>query len=209
MDNNYQLTLAKNITKLLEERKITQSQLAELLCTTQPNVHKHLKNGTFSIPQIIKIADEFNLSVDELLGRKENNNLNSPLAICKMIESLRKNNNLLTVKYTKENEVIWDDSKIAEECPCTIEPERIETTYVALYFSNYDRIPGNLSQQESDMLFDEYEHVGNINYNNLKINNFLDKFHETYNNYESRLLSKEEYDVIVASYFKKLEKEEK
>lgn len=61
-----------NIKNLLDERKMTQSELAEKIGTTQTNISRYL-SGTRKIDLDIleKIATVFSVSLDYLLGRDD------------------------------------------------------------------------------------------------------------------------------------------
>lgn len=73
---DYDISILKNNIKELmgkEEPKLTQTDLASIIGSTQSRVSKVLSDvskDTFTLEQVIKIADFFEVSMDELLGRK-------------------------------------------------------------------------------------------------------------------------------------------
>ncbi len=72
---NYDIKIMiNNILKLMEQNHITQNDLARILHTHQSRISTCLRQeGCFSIPQIVALADYFNLSVDILLGIENQN----------------------------------------------------------------------------------------------------------------------------------------
>lgn len=67
-----QLLFATNLKALREAQSLRQSDLAEKLNTTQRKI-SYWENGKFEpdLENLWKIADLFEISIDELIGRKE------------------------------------------------------------------------------------------------------------------------------------------
>jgi len=64
-------TLGKRIARLRKERAITQVELAAILGIAQPNVSDYERDESKPGPEaILKMAEAFKVSADELLGRK-------------------------------------------------------------------------------------------------------------------------------------------
>ncbi len=60
------------IRELRKERKMTQTQLAELLATTQDTVSLwELGKSYPDIPSLVRLCDIFDVSADYLLGRSD------------------------------------------------------------------------------------------------------------------------------------------
>lgn len=60
------------IRELRKERKMTQTQLAELLATTQDTVSLwELDKSYPDIPSLVRLCDIFDVSADYLLGRSD------------------------------------------------------------------------------------------------------------------------------------------
>jgi len=68
----------KNLKTLFTERKLTQKQLANALCVDQSAI-SDLLNGvtTPKFTTLISIADYFGVSLDYLVGRTDNPEINS------------------------------------------------------------------------------------------------------------------------------------
>ncbi len=66
----------QNLTEFRKKNGISQNKLAELLQTTQQQISKY-ENGKQEIPvrHLIKIADTYNVSIDYLIGRKQEENV--------------------------------------------------------------------------------------------------------------------------------------
>ena len=61
-----------HIRELRKERKMTQTQLAELLATTQDTVSLwELGKSYPDIPSLVRLCDIFDVSADYLLGRSD------------------------------------------------------------------------------------------------------------------------------------------
>jgi len=67
-----QLLFATNLKALREAQSLRQSDLAEKLNTTQRKI-SYWESGKFEpdLENLWKIADLFEISIDELIGRKE------------------------------------------------------------------------------------------------------------------------------------------
>lgn len=63
--------LSKNLRKLREERNLNQVDISEYLKMSRPGYFKYEK-GTAqpNVKNLIKLADLYNISIDELVGRK-------------------------------------------------------------------------------------------------------------------------------------------
>lgn len=70
--NTYQERLAKNIRRLRIENKYSQEYLAELTDRTREHINR-LESGkeTIGFTTFIKLAQVFNVSLDELAGFKK------------------------------------------------------------------------------------------------------------------------------------------
>ena len=67
--NTYQERLAKNIRRLRIENKYSQEYLAELTDRTREHINRlELGKETIGFTTFIKLAQVFNVSLDELVG---------------------------------------------------------------------------------------------------------------------------------------------
>lgn len=65
------LSFCQNLKELRLQHKYTQKQVAEKIgITYQSYQHYEMGLGFPSIPNLVKIADLFDVSIDEMLGRK-------------------------------------------------------------------------------------------------------------------------------------------
>lgn len=71
------MALYSRIRDLREDRDMTQTQMGEILSCSQ-RVYSNYERGDIDIPTqtLIKIADFHNVSVDYLLNRTDNPNMN-------------------------------------------------------------------------------------------------------------------------------------
>ena len=71
MQNQNHKNIADNLKRLRSENEMTQSDLAQVLHTTEKTI-SHWETGYSepSVSQLINIADYFDISLDELVGRK-------------------------------------------------------------------------------------------------------------------------------------------
>lgn len=91
-------TLGNRIQELRKERKMTQEELAEKLDVTPQAVSKWETDNSYpDISLLVELANLFNCTVDELLGRKNNETKVLP-------EDMRKDINkmLLKIRITSE-----------------------------------------------------------------------------------------------------------
>ena len=199
--------LKENIRRHMKERGMKQKDLADVLWTSQANIAKHLKEGgtqTFTLKQVCRLADLFGTSVDDLLGRKNNNVQNStPEDICSLITTLLEDNLIQCIPYSVEKEDVWN---IDDYNPAEISHYQRKANYYAFYFPEFIPIPQYLDIGEYQYYEQEYEQCGNFNFNNSQINRYLNKFINTLANYQKGNDSKEVYEIVVQAYSNELKK---
>lgn len=59
----YKMNITKKIKLLLVENEMTATQLAEKIGTTQSNLSKKMKNETYTVSDLEKIAEELNMEL--------------------------------------------------------------------------------------------------------------------------------------------------
>lgn len=196
--------LKRNITSLMKENNMTQQQLGDVIGMSQSNVNKCLRFGdnsrSFTLEQVCIIADHFEKSVDELVGRTCESRSMSPEAICDFFMNLISH-------YT----VVHFDHKIEEEIWTPVgyydtEIYKKEVTYDAFYFPNYVTPPAYFDEFRMDDLEAEVRNNGNEIPDNIKINNFLQKFIEVFEKHDSGAYDEETYNILVEAYRKVLSK---
>lgn len=70
-NRDYNVTIRNNIRKLRRQQKMSQEQLAEKIDCCREHITR-IENGKLNLglENFIRIADIFNVSLDELAGRK-------------------------------------------------------------------------------------------------------------------------------------------
>ena len=193
--------LKGNISNLMKENNMTQQQLGDVIGMSQSNVNKCLKSGDssrcFTLEQVCTIADYFGKSVDELVGRSSNSNALSPETICEFLSNLISH-------YT----VVHFDHKVEEEewIPMNYDTqiEKKTITYDAFYFPNYVTPPSYFDEYRMDDLESEARANGNDSPSTKRINNFLQKFIETFEKHDSGVYDDETYEILIDAYRKAL-----
>ena len=130
--------LEKNIRMLMRKKDITQQKLAEIAGMTQANVSKALNSKEkkhFTLDQIYRIAQEFEVSIDKLVG---NTTAGSPDASPR--EAFR-----FIIKYLCAGNL--------RTSPLTV-PER---AYEFQYNGHEDYIPRDIQDEYPAFFFPDYE----------------------------------------------------
>lgn len=197
--------MKSNIRSLMSSRNMTQEALGKEISMSQSNVNKCLKLGdgsrSFTLEQVCKIADVFGTSVDDLLGRQEESKSYSAEAICRLFSSLIRNYQIVHFDHTVEEEV-WVpfvngyDPDISKK----------NVTYDAFYFPNYITPPEYFDDHRLWDLEDEARNAGNDLPGNISINNFLHRFLDAFEKYDSGDQNKDDFDILVNAYYQILKK---
>lgn len=206
-DCNFDI-LKENIRKHMSDKHMTQNDVAKALNTTQANIAKHLKKGddaqTFTLKQVYLLADLFETSVDELLGRKNNNVQNiTPEDICSLLTTLLDADLIQCIPHVTEQEEVWNRE---EYNPAEISHYKRNANYYAFYFPEFIPVPKYIGLNEYQQYIEEYEEYGNFNFNNYQINKYLNRFIEAFINYRKGINSKEVYEIVVKAYSDELKK---
>lgn len=206
--NNWNFDILKeNIRKRMSNKHMTQKDVAEALNTTQANIAKHLKKGddaqTFTLKQVCQLADLFETSVDELLGREQRERDFSPEEICSFLRVLVEKRKVQFIRYTIEQEDVWDTNEFD---PINICHSKRKAEYRAFYFPDYYPIPLNSEYFEQCAIEQDYRENGNGNYENIQTNKFLEKFLSAFSDYELGKHSQEVYSIVVKAYYDDLKK---
>lgn len=153
-------TLGNRIQELRKERKMTQEELAEKLDVTPQAVSKWETDNSYpDISLLVELANLFNCTVDELLGRKNNETKVLP-------EDMRKDINkmLLKIRITSEEEnektkvninlpvalilACYDEGKKIPVIEEKLNGMNIDLEQIIMLISN--GVVGNLIEIESD-----------------------------------------------------------
>lgn len=209
-DNNIQNhnfdILKENIERLRKENGWSQKELGEKIGLEQSNISKCLSGGRcFTLEQVWRLADLFEVSIDELLGRSVHNT-HSEEKICAFIADLILHNEITPCNVTV-NENVWVENEEYEETGQAFCCSTSKNTYFAFYFSNYDQIPSYFDEHEASELFSYYDAAGNDNDRHKIINKFLNLFIDTFKKYKDRILTKDQFDLLTKCYYENLHEE--
>lgn len=196
--------LKENIRRLMEENNVTQTKLGEIIGMSQSNVNKCLNiqddSRCFTLNQICKIADYFEQSIDELVGRSQMAPFPSPKFICELF-----------MKLISHYNIVHFDHEVTEkvEVCYSIDDEHFEdkkVKYDAFYFPNYIYAPPYFDEFRLEELNNEVRVDGNELHDNIKINQFLQKFIDAFEKRDSGVYDEETYNILVEAYQKILNK---
>ena len=94
--------LVTNIEALRKEQGLSQAEFAAKIDMSQPNYSRAISENNsqcFTTEQLYNIAKEFNVSIDSLMGLKQNH---TDREICSLFTSLLEQRKLVKVDYTRE-----------------------------------------------------------------------------------------------------------
>lgn len=200
--------LIQNINDLMRNNGMTQVQLAEILGMSQSNVSKALSlrdKKSFTLDQVAGIAQHFNVSVDSLLGHKQEAlNPKSQTDVARFVADLLANG---TAKYKSINveEDVYVGSYDNQAGFYSYELTKKTNEYTAIYFPNYHDLP--TPKHEFDEEAFDVHYTARIRGNetdNFQLNEFLIRFLKILEVYKTNDLDRETFDRIVDSYVEKM-----
>lgn len=195
--------LKRNIEALMKKKGWSQTELGQKIGMEQSNVSKCLgENGCFSLEKVCRLADVFETSVDELLGRKTKEKDHSVREICKFLVDLITSDEITTISYEKNENVWFEDDP--DNSPEYSNKNKV-IKYNAFYFPTYEQIPDYSDEYTVESKLDEFKYCGNFLKKNAKINHFLYKFIDTRNKYLRGILSEKEYNTFTDLFIKSIE----
>jgi predicted transcriptional regulator len=208
-DCNFDI-LKENIRKRMSDKHMTQKDVAKALNTTQANIAKHLKKGDdaqiFTLKQVCLLADLFETSVDELLGKKIKRQNYSVEQICLFLAELISQEILKPVDVNVK-ETIWEENDVMyDEEPGFTQITNVTSKYKAFYFPNFLQIPAYYQSHVAYNLLDEFKACGNSLTKGIEINKFLNKFISSFNKHNEGILDDEDYNSIIQTHFNSLKK---
>ena len=210
MSHYHNEILVKNIEKLRDANHMSQHELAEIAGTQQSRISKLLgadDSARFSIEQVYKLAEHFNVSIDYLVTGKEPQPTTSKRQICEVLVQLfdkyHLKHNTLVRNEELEIPVTVYEGKV--ELPGTdTEVRRME--YNTLYFPIvWDRNPDReytedeLDNLQSDLLF-----FGNGLEDNMAINKFLSAYIPIHELHDAGKMPDEAYKFTINSLLENL-----
>lgn len=194
--------LTANIYNLMQSSNTTQVKLANAIGMTQSNLSRALssKEGQcFTLEQVYKISQYFNVSVDFLLG-EEKPAISTEREICELFTQLIEKRQLICTKTPHEDEVYTPYMNERLDIDCNIENITIE--YASFHFPNYEN-PGPLdrfTESEIDEMRDTALWGGNAHNANQQINGFFEKYLQIYEMYLHNHLSEELFHEITGKF---------
>lgn len=197
--------LKENIRMLMKKENMTQTKLADILDMAQSDVSKCLQKDNdsrrFTLEQACKLAMHFDITLDELVGLKREGRKKTAEEICRFFKELIRSYKVIHFDHEVEEEVY---TPINNGYDYDIIKKTV--TYDAFYFPNYITPPKYFDEFRLDDLRDEIRINGNDLPENMSINNFLQKFIDAFEKYDSGTYDEDDYNILVEAYFKLLRK---
>lgn len=194
--------LKENIRNLVRDRGMTQQQLGDALGMSQSNVNKCLKQGdgsrSFTLEQVCALSDLFEMSIDDLLGRRPQKDTLSVEDTCSFLAALISKYKVVHFEHPIE-ENVYPPADPFNEYEVT---ETKTIKYDAFYFPNYITPPEYLDEYRLDDIRSDVLANGNSVPENMTINNFLHKFIDTFEKYDSGVYEEDDYKILVDAYYR-------
>ena len=201
--------LIRNIRKLMENSKITQSALADILGMSQSDVSKALNPSdkrNFTLDQVAGIAKHFNVSIDFLLGIREETNYDlSPKAIAEFFVHLIEHGDVNIIKHPVE-EKIYEPYLDEMEGRYDYRYYKKTVSYNAFYFPSFWQIPDGLGYEEQNELYMEATECGNEAIHR-QTNRFFHQFLQIFDIYKQKGLEEDTYRTVVNDLLSHLSEE--
>lgn len=202
--------LIENISRLLADNGMTQTQLGEILGMSQPNISKALNKNdkkSFTLDQVIGIAKHFHTTVDALIGGSQTSEIRiTQRSTAAFLAELlvQHDAKFVTVKKTEETYMpYWNSIGAYPDCKC----EKKEISYPAIYLPSYWEVPKQVSDKvDNDTLTTlqtEAEQCGNDS-RMRPVNDFLIHFKEVFEIYENNGLTPETYEAVLSDMLNRL-----
>lgn len=198
-----QLILIENIEKMITERNIKATKLARETDIAQPKMSRCLNrmgDTNFSIEDICRIADYFEVSVDFLMGR--NKTKSDPVSnkeICRQMMRLIESGAVTVIEKDAEEDAYLPIEYPADEVTYPYEYKKIVSKYKMFYFSNYDQLPDpeGLDELERDEICEDCLINGTENEKGEELNSFLDYYLKFLDLYKKNNLPRDMFDTAI------------
>lgn len=197
--------LKRNIATILDKSGMNQTEFAKIMGISQSRLSKLLgtdEGNRFSIEQIFKLSEKFNVSIDYLVTGK-NQSTNTAKQICELLVQLFDNHYLESTSFSRDEEeripTYYYDSE--NHMIPDVELRKFQNNYNALFFAEYwYPIEGrDYTEDELDELRFEANQVGNNLTDNIKINKFLNAFIPIHQLHIQAKMPDEAYEYTVNS----------
>lgn len=194
----------------MKNNNMTQQELAEVLDMSQPNISKALSisdTKSFTLDQVVGIANHFNVSIDWLLGNETKSIQNLSLrAIGEFLVKLIELDEITTFSHPV-TETIYELEFDAYGTGRRCSNKEKKIVYNAFYFPSYWSIPDDLPYDEACGLFSEMTQCGNDTIH-LQTNKFINAFLQIHKMYKQNSLEEETYKTIVKDLLNHLSDEQ-
>lgn len=209
MTENYTDIFYKNIKKIMNEKNITQEQLANKLHTSQSSISKCLNNKTALTPDMIyNIAKVLNVSIDELFSdnlinfNNTTEQISSTISVydvCTSIATIYKSLLLSTKEIEHPETVYMDNLGISDDPEIKYYKSNCNNPYTAIFFPNYSTVEENipLTFEERSEYYSYLSENGNLIDNNVLINTFISLLNKTLESYKNKEITKDEYIFFI------------
>ena len=200
-----------NIIAIMDNRGLKQKDIVEITGMPQANVSRALDTENkkmFTVDQLYKLAEAFEVSIDELLGRRRKyTRYQDPTQreICAFLVDLFERGyfshfkHLITEKVYEVKEEY--DQELGFSCPvCEDSDKAIE--YTCMYLDNYWHFNPDLYEDQESLIEaqDQLNQCGNDLSNHMKINEFLNKYIKIFTMYKDGELPEDAYRYTVNGY---------
>lgn len=197
---NYKL-LKSNIRSLMEKRKVTQAQLAEITKMSQPNISKALNpedKKNFTVDQLYDIAVYFGVSLDELVGNEvaEMRKTAPRYVLSLLVDLLCSDKARVTPWKRKEEVFILSEGVHGPSADHTY----LEVEYPAIYFpSHYDFDGSDYEDEEVQERYSDFCMNGNET-PFYEMNHIIKKLLPMIELYKDGEIPEEAFRMIVKGY---------
>jgi transcriptional regulator with XRE-family HTH domain len=195
--------LVTNIEALRKEQGLSQAEFAAKIDMSQPNYSRAISENNsqcFTTEQLYNIATEFNVSIDSLMGLKQNH---TDREICSLFTSLLEQRKLVKVDYTREE---WVYTPFTNDGFPDCHQEKEKINYPAFIFPNYyDRGPREaFTEEQIENLEYDALYFGNEDKSNQQINAYFDKFLSLYEIHLVKKIPDDAYQKVVEEFLNNL-----
>ena len=192
--------IVDNVKALIQKErdsgvKLNQIDLADKIGINRARfsriLNKKQKTELFTLPQIIAIADYFNVSLDYLFGRETDEPSNK--IICRIIVKLFENRYLQSTDY-KTKETKWlVNTQYEEGDPLSFVKKTNPVVYKALYLQNY------IQDEDPD-----YQRTGNDIVKNIEINKFIEYYLSLKEMKENGIMDENIFKTSISNYIENM-----
>ena len=192
----------KRIYSLMQENRVTQETLSAELGMTQPNFSRalSLKNSQcFTLEQVYKLAQYFDVSVDYLLENSKPADKKSEREICELFTALLEARKIVKIEHTREEEV-YAPEFLNNYPDCVISKKQV--TYNAFLFPSY-LDPGPLDRFDEEQIDNLHTDVlmdGNADDSNIRINTFFARYFQIYDLFLHNQMNQELFHEITEKF---------